>query len=352
MLQEVTKLRKMRKALENMDGNSGTDVASLRFRLDQLKLRQGNLEALITAKRDEISAVNSEIDALNGVQAAEKSKRADTKTEIESLKKELDAEYNKKKLAWDEYLQVKSAKEAAYHRMVAYKEEKARVAAIEDEIDELERKLGQLTTESVIDKKWNECNSLLNFFQPFLATKDSAAPESESKPRAAVRNTTVDLSKVQVLKKEEECYFVASKASKKQQPKPAASAVSEDPNAALNKLPFHILAALTDMALPIPKSVDKDLPSLLDTLQARRSDLQSHRDASVAEMEGRRNAIIKDIEALHARAEAKEEQITASTVKKAEKAEKAAEAETAKVAETEAEAAEAEAETVEPAPEN
>ena len=347
MLQEVTKLRKMRKALENMDGSSGNDITSLRFRLDQIKLRQGDIEALITGKRDEINAVNSEIDTLNGVQAAEKSKRADSKTEIEQLKKELDLEYAKKKAAWDEYLQVKAAKEAAYHRMVARKEEQARVAAIESEIDVLERKLGHLTTESVIDKKWNECTNLINYFQPFL--KGSAAEETNKpgKPASApVRNTTVDLSKVQVLKKEDECYFVPSKASKKQQ-KSTAAAASEDPDAELAKLPFHILAALTDMALPIPKSVEKDLPDLLSTLQTRRADLQSHRDASLAEMEGKRNAISAEIEALRAKINSKDEQITASAVKKAEKsAAAAAESESAEVTEA------AEAEAVEPEPEN
>lgn len=344
MLQEVTKLRKMRKALENMDGSSGNDITSLRFRLDQIKLRQGDIEALITGKRDEINAVNSEIDTLNGVQAAEKSKRADSKTEIEQLKKELDLEYAKKKAAWDEYLQVKAAKEAAYHRMVARKEEQARVAAIESEIDVLERKLGHLTTESVIDKKWNECTNLINYFQPFL--KGSAAEETNKpgKPAAPVRNTTVDLSKVQVLKKEDECYFVPSKASKKQQ---KSTAASEDPNAELTKLPFHILAALTDMALPIPKSVEKDLPDLLSTLQTRRADLQSHRDASLAEMESKRNAISAEIEALRAKINSKDEQITASAVKKAEKsAAAAAESESAEVAEA------AESEAAEPEPEN
>lgn len=343
MLQEVTKLRKMRKALETMDGSSGNDITSLRFRLDQIKLRQGDIEALITGKRDEINAVNSEIDTLNGVQAAEKSKRADSKTEIEQLKKELDLEYAKKKAAWDEYLQVKAAKEAAYHRMVARKEEQARVAAIESEIDVLERKLGHLTTESVIDKKWNECTNLINYFQPFLKSEAAEETNKPGKSAAApVRNTTVDLSKVQVLKKEDECYFVPSKASKKQQ---KSTAASEDPNAELAKLPFHILAALTDMALPIPKSVEKDLPDLLSTLQTRRADLQSHRDASLAEMEGKRNAISAEIEALRAKINSKDEQITASAVKKAEKS-AAAESESAEVIEA------AESETVEPEPEN
>lgn len=319
MLQEVTKLRKMRKALENMDGTSGNDISSLRFRLDQIKLRQGDIEGLITGKRDEINAVNAEIDAVNGIQATEKSKRADSKTEIEGLKKELDLEYAKKKAAWDEYLQVKAAKEAAYHRMIARKEEQARVSAIEGEIDELERKLGHLTTESVIDKKWNECTNLINFFQPFLASQDSTESKTKACPPAArVRSTTVDLSKVQVLKKADDCYFVPSKASKKQQ-KPAA-AVSEESNAELTKLPFHILAALTDMSLPMPKSVEKDLPDLLSILQARRNDLQSHRDASLAAMEEKRNSIIKEIEALRAKIESKDEQITAAAVKKAEKA--------------------------------
>ena len=325
MLQEVTKLRKMRKALETMDGTTGNDVTSLRFRLDQIKLRQGDIEARITGKRDEVNKVNAEIDALNGVHIAEKNKRADTKTEIESLKKEIEALYAKKKEAWDEFVQVKAAKEAAYHRIIARREEQGRVSAIESEIDELERKLGHLTSESVIDKKWNECNNLINFFAPYIS-KDTITTvgDSESKPKAAAvtRNTTVDLSKVQILKKEDECYFVPSKAKKQQK-----VAATEEPVSELNKLPFHILAALADMTLPIPKSVEKDLPSLLETLQARRADLQSHRDASIADMENKRNAIIRDIETLRAKIDDKEEQITAAVVKKAEKAAAAASAE-------------------------
>lgn len=323
MLQEVTKLRKMRKALENMDGSSGNDITSLRFRLDQIKIRQGDVEVRITAKKEQINALNAEIDSLNGVQAAERSKRADDKTVMEGLKKELESEYTKKKAAWDEYLQVKAAKEAAYHRMIARKEEQSRVASIESEIDELERKLGNLTTESVIDKKWNECTNLINFFQPFLASKDTSVTECPAKASNLVRNTTVDLSKVQVLKKEDECYFVSSKASKKQQ-KSSNNSTEESNTDSLNKLPFHILAALTDMSLPIPKSVEKDLPELLSTLQTRRSDLKTHREASLADMESKRNLIIKEIEILRLKIESKEEQITASVVKKAEKAAAAA----------------------------
>ena len=327
MLQEVTKMRKMRKALENMDGTSGNDVASLRLRLDQIKLRQGDVDARITTKKEEINAVNAQIDALNGVRAAEQAKRADSKTVIEGLRKELDAEYAKKKAAWDEYLQVKAAKEAAYHRMVARREEQARVAAIEDEIDELEKQLGRLTTESVIDKKWNECTNLINFFLPFaphVLENESVTPAKPAAPAKNIRKAEgIDLSKVQVLKKEDECYFVSSKASKKQQKKSAASesiATEESPAADISKLPFHILAALTDMALPVPKSVESDLPDLLRTIQSRRNDLQEHRDASLAEMEQKRNVIIKEIEILRTKIDAKEEQITASVVKKAEKA--------------------------------
>lgn len=333
MLQEVSKLRKMRKALENMDGNGGNDVASLRFRLDQIKLRQGDVEARITAKKAEIDAINAQIDSLNGVRAVEQAKRADSKTVIEGLRKELDAEYAKKKAANEEYIQAKAAKEAAYHRMIARKEEQARVDVIEAEIDELEKRLGRLTSESVIDKKWNECTNLINFFHPYAphvleASAGVAATKTTAKvaPRKA---EGIDLSKVQVLKKEDECYFVPSKASKKQAKAPAV----EDPNADLAKLPFHILAALTDMSLPIPKSVEKDLPDLLRTVQSRRSDLQEHRDASLAEMDQKRNVIIKEIEDLRNKIDSKDEQITASVVKKAEKA-AAAESDSLETAET------------------
>lgn len=346
MLQEVTKLRKMRKALETMDGSSGNDVASLRLRLDQIKLRQGDVEARITAKKEEISAVNAQIDALVGVRAAEEAKRANNKTEFEKLFKEIDAQYAKKKAAWDEYLQVKAAKEAAYHRMVARREEQSRVAAIEEEIDELERKLGHLTTESVIDKKWNECTNLINFFHPLapnvLGNEVAGVTHVTigAKPVKTVRKTEggIDLSKVQVLKKEDECYFVPTN-KKKQQHKHSPAHEETD---ALAKLPFHILAALTDMSLPIPKSVETDLPELLRTLQTRRSDLQQHRDASIAEMEAKRNVIIQQIEELRNKIESKDEQITAAAIKKAERAERAATEEIAEEDETATESAELE----------
>jgi cell division protein YceG involved in septum cleavage len=141
MLQEVAKLLKMRKASENMDITSGNDVANLRLRLDQIKLLQGDAEARITAKKEEINTVNAQIDALNGIRAAEQAKRADSKTEIKELRKELDAEYAKKKAAWDEYSQAKAAKKAAYvarNASNAIQEEQARVALAEIEIDGLE----------------------------------------------------------------------------------------------------------------------------------------------------------------------------------------------------------------------
>jgi chromosome segregation ATPase len=323
-LQEITKLRKLRKTIDAMASGTENDITSLRFRLDLCKSRQAEAETKIAVKREEIAKVNTEIDTLNGIRAAEKVKKVDTKTEVEKLRKELDAEYAKKKAAFDEYLQAKAAKEAAYHRMVARHEEESRVNEIEKEIDQLEKKLGRLSTESVIDKKWNECTNLINFFSPMapqiLATEPSALPTKNLRKI----ESTIDSKNIIKRSNEEESYFVPSnrkgkKSSSNTSNNPEASSSSDE----INKLPFHILAALTDMALPVPKSIENDLPELLKTVQARRNDLQVHRDASLAEMEAKRSEILQEIEELRAKIENKDEQITASVIKKAEKAEKA-----------------------------
>ena len=336
MLQEKTKLLKARKALLAIDG-TGSDTGSLRMRLDQIKLRQGDIEASITAKRDEINAVNKQIDELNGVRAAEAAKRQDTRTELDHLRRELDGEFAKLKVARDEYAEARAAREAAYLRAVARREEQARCEAIESEIDELEKKLGRLNTDSLIDKKWNECTNLINFFTPYLPKSVVAVDESSTATATAskLRQTpALDLSKVEVIRKTQDCYYVpASKKSNKSAKSSSSSASSNLPE--INKLPFHILAAMTDMALPLPTNVETDVPALIETLNQRRSDLQGHRDASLAEAEARRAAIMEEIAACRAKIESKDEQITASIIKKQSK-EAAAEA-AAQVAEEAAE---------------
>ena len=318
MLQEKSKLLKSRKALEALDG-SGSDTNSLRLRLDQIKLRQADLEVSITAKRDEINAVSKKIDELNGVRAAEAAKRQDSRAELDRLRRELDAEFGKKKAAYEEYAQAKAAREAAYLRGVARREEQARCEAIEAEIDELEKQLGRLSTDGAIDKKWNECTSLINFFTPYLPKTASAesAEASSSKTRQA---PALDLSKVEVIRKTEDCYYVPTKQRKGQKSANSGNAgTSASALPELNKLPFHILAALTDMSLPLPSNVESDVPALIETLTQRRNDLQTHREASLAEAEGRRNEILAKIDACRARIENKEEQITAAVIKKQSK---------------------------------
>lgn len=338
MLQEKTKLLKTRKALEALDG-TGSDTASLRLRLDQVKLRQGDLEASITAKREEINAVSKQIDELNGVRAAEAAKRQDSRAELDRLKRELDSEYAKKRAAFEEYQQAKAEREAAYLRAVARREEQARREAIENEIDELEKQLGRLTTETVIDKKWNECTALINFFTPYLPK--SAETESNNSTTASTASKlrqapALDLSKVEIIRKSEDCYYVPAKQRKgnKSSSSSASTTTASSSNPSdLGKLPFHILAALTDMSLPLPNNVETDIPALLEVLNQRRNDLQSHREASVAEAETRRNEIMAQIAACRARIENKDEQITAAVIKKQAKQEAAATEETEVAAE-------------------
>jgi hypothetical protein len=323
MLQEKSKLLKSRKALEALDG-SGSDSSSLRLRLDQIKLRQSDLEVSITAKREEINTVSKQIDELNGVRAVEAAKRQDTRAELDRLRRELDAEFAKKKAAYDEYSEAKAAREASYLRSVARREEEARCEAIESEIDVLEKQLGRLSTDGAIDKKWNECTALLNFFSPFLpksaSTKTETETEAEALSAAKLRQApALDLSKVEVLRKTEDCYYVPTKQRKGTKLAMSGNAAAASALPELNKLPFHILAALTDMSLPLPANVETDIPALVETLNQRRNDLKTHRDASLSEAEERRNEILAQIAACRARIENKDEQITASVIKKQSK---------------------------------
>ncbi len=311
MLQEKSKLLKSRKALEALDG-TGSDTNSLRLRLDQIKLHQSDLDASITTKRDEIGIISKQIDEINGVRAVEVAKRQNSRAELDRLRRELDAEYAKKQAAWEEYLESKAAREAAYLRSVARREEQTRCEAIETEIDELEKKLGRLSTDGAIDKKWNECTALINFFTPYLpkaAVETTGGESTNAKIRQA---PALDLSKVEVIRKSEDCYYVPTKQRKG--PKNSASTSTALPE--LNKLPFHILAALTDMSLSLPTNVETDIPALLETLNQRRCDLKSRRDASLAEADNHRNEILAQIAACRARIESKDEQITASVIKK------------------------------------
>ena len=104
MLQEVTKLRKMRKALENMDGSPGTispasDSVSIKLNCVKATLKPSSLG---NGMKSTLSIPKSTLST--EFKAAEKSKRFDSRPKL-SNSKELRFEYAKKKAAWDEYLQ-------------------------------------------------------------------------------------------------------------------------------------------------------------------------------------------------------------------------------------------------------
>jgi uncharacterized coiled-coil DUF342 family protein len=320
MLGEVSKLRKLKKSLENLEGSSSNDVAGLRLRLDQNKMRQGEFEASINAKKDEIAAISAQIDELNGVQAADRARRADRQTELDRLWREIETEKKKVSDAGKEFAEKKNEARAAYLRGQARREELQRQAKLEEEIDVLERQLGRVTTESAIDRKWNECTNLINFFAPFLpsAATETAEAKSLGVDESKLRKPAgIDLAKVHVIRRkddDEECYFKPAKQSSKKKTS-SQSAPAADVQNDLSKLPFHILAALADMSLAIPKTADETV-QLVETLQSRRKDLQSHRDASLAETQARQNDILAQIEQIRSRIASKDEQITPAMVKK------------------------------------
>lgn len=304
LLQEITRLRKNRKALENLaaglmaDGSTqkggagGMSGADARMREEMLKAKVSEKYAELDTLKPKTAALEAELAALDGGREEAQKKAKKRQAEVDKLKKELDAEYERGRAAYSELRDAKTKQKEAWERNKARREEEDKRREVEDAIDELEHKLASLNPAAAVDKKLDECVNIGNYFGAIVAT---GAEHSSQSAAPAAKTVQVDGDYVALKPKSERqgLYMAATSG-------PAKKSQSEKKAQSLGKLPLHILAGLADLDLSVP--VDpKAVPALLESLASKKAAFEKERNTALSSVKEKQTKLQGEIDALKAK---------------------------------------------------
>lgn len=310
ILAEISKLKKMRRALETIDGSS-SDVGTMKLRMDKLRTQVSEKDDAINEIKAKLDEVNKKIDEMNGSRAEAQAARQDRSATIDRLKKELDKLYQERRAAYEEYRTAKKAQFEAREKRDAKRAEYERRRGLEDKLEELEERLLAFNPETATDRKISECNNLRAFFAELTGMETSSVPGSVeatvAKTTEGIRQVKLssDLAGAEVIRKDDDEYFFAPKKRSNNAGKtmPGAASGAAVPSAMApgtllaKKMPYHIMSALADLSLPIPTAVS-DVPALFRAIDAKKEALSNKQDDAAGEMEEKRAALKEQIEAL------------------------------------------------------
>ena len=258
ILQEVSKLRKAKKALQSLDG-TGSDMGSLRLRMEALKGKLQERDDMFEALKAQQDAISEQLGKLDGVRAEHQAKGADRQKQLDSLKKDLDKEYENRRKAYAEHKESRRVAQATAIKAQAHRQEYQRRQEIEKEIDQLESKLSRLSSDSVADRRWNECTNLSAFFSSFVPKTEEDKPVESSESQSIRKPGAPSSDEFEVLKskyeRDEEFSFMGLKAIQPKSKPKKVSGSKQSSNQDLSRLPISILAALTDMSLSPPSDL-------------------------------------------------------------------------------------------------
>lgn len=292
ILAEVSKLKKMRRALENLDG-SGSDVGTMKLRCEKLRADIAAKDESIKGYREQLDALQAKLDEMAGNKKEAQAAREERSTNIENIKKEIDGYYEERRKAYEEYRSAKKAQSEAWEKKQARRAEYDRRRELEEKLEDLEEKLLAFNPETANDRKISECNNLKAFFQDFTATQQEKTLEV-NKVEEGVRQVKLSgefANAVPISKKEgRDEFFFAPKSSNRKSHQAAAAQ-------SLSKLPFHILSALADLSLSIP-ATSAEIPALFEAIEKKKSSFTAKHDDSVVQKEKQREALEKQIEEL------------------------------------------------------
>ncbi|PJF19805.1 Patatin-like phospholipase domain protein [Paramicrosporidium saccamoebae] len=299
ILAEISKLKKARRAFENIDG-SGSDVGSMKLRMDKLRTEINGKDEIIGKFRSQADQVSKKLDEMAGSSKEAQAERVNRQAAIDKVKAEIDAAYEERRKAYEEYKTAKKAQAEARVKRDARRAEYDRRRELEDKLEELEEKLLAFNPETANDRKISECNNLKAFFREALGSDEKDAANEVAAVEAGIRQVKLSdelADAVAINKKKPEAFFVAKGGKKNNKNTATASTVVP-----LSKLPFHILSALADLSLSIP-STASDVPKLLEAIEAKKSSFTSKKDDAADEKEKQREALEKQVEELKAQLE-------------------------------------------------
>lgn len=297
ILQEISKLKKMRKAFDSLEGGS-SDVGSMRLRLDKYRGQVAEKDELINTIKAKCDEFNKKLDEMSGAKAEVQAARADRNAKIDTLKKELDRLYQERRAAYEEYRAAKKAQFEAREKREARRVEYERRRELEDKLEDLKEKLLAFNPETVTDKKIKECNNLIAFFSEILAgsgahTENKAKVEKVTEGVRQVELSS-ELKDAEVIKKDDDDVFFVTPSNKKKQSTMASKvnngSAGSAPISLTKRTPYHIISGLADLGLPIPTTTE-DIPSLFKAIEKKRQGLLNKQDDSAAEMEKQHEAL-------------------------------------------------------------
>jgi len=243
ILAEVSKLRRARKALDNIDG-SASDVGSLRLRIDKIRSEIALKDEAMSSTRVKLDTLQGQINELNGLRSEQMAQQRDSRALIDQAKKDLDDAFAQRRTAYEENKTIREQARKAFERRQFAEAEQRRVYKLEEKLESLEEQLLSFNSETATDRKLVECNTIRAFFETVAPSKKGI------------------------------------------------------------KLPLHILAACADLGLPIPSKA-AEVPEVIKAIDARKESLLGKQDDGVAEMQQKRQAIIDQIDAIKAEIETK-----------------------------------------------
>jgi len=290
-LARISALKKARREFEAAD--AGSDIASLKARLDRLRIELAACDDRTTALRADSDAFKKRLEALSGATADARARREESAAALEAARKTLDSLFEAKRAAYDEYRRAKESAAAARVRRDAQRAEWDRRRELETRLEAAEDALRAFSLESAADVKVAQCATILNYFEPLAPRAAAAAPAAAEKPSAGGRVITLseDLADAVPIAKKDDADLAAShrRGSKKR----GARADSD----ALAKLPLQILAALAELSLPIPARAS-DLPALFAAVEAKRLSFVAQTADAAVQMDAKRKVLQDAVDAV------------------------------------------------------
>lgn len=318
LLQEVSKLKKAKKALQGLETGTaqgpGSELNSLKLKMDSVRAKLQTRDDALDQLRTKTDELTEQLKRIDGIRTEHQAKQANKTKQLDGLKKELETLYEQKRTTQTSLREARAQAQNAYLKAQAQREEQARRRKIEDEIDKLESLVSGRSTgsdDSVAEKKWNECSNLLAYFTPLVSkdreqiTTSSTSNTSSTKRRQPER--TIANDEFEALKPKEErdlehqfTMSLAVSGGKKKGNATAKNLNVSNNNSTTNELgriPMPILAGLADLGLLPPTTLDS-VHSLIANIKQKQDSLSDARNQALAAIQARRQDIINKIEAL------------------------------------------------------
>jgi uncharacterized coiled-coil DUF342 family protein len=312
-LQEISKLRKNRKALEGLVTDNAVESVdpnvALKAKVDILKSRLDGKWAESKQLRKDLSAAKEQLRALDGDKEQALKREQEREAQVAALKLQLDAVYAEKRAAYEDFKRQKAERAAAYERNQQRREELRKRQEVEDQLDVLYKRLRSIDPRTHADRQLNECVNVGNYFGDLLTPMTTHAatahvPTTEPPAAGARKPDTPNADEwapVTLKAHRGDVYYQAPLAAAATRKSSAAANGSSASSSLLTqKHPIQILGALSDLGLTVPHSVE-DAKQLLVDVGRRRETIEEARDRALESVKARQDEVQRDIDVLKAK---------------------------------------------------